>query len=120
VITEFGNNLGSVFSITDGPDGNVWFTVRFSPQIGRITPTGVLTSFATPSSPERIARGHGNTLLFTEFGASKIAEITTDGVISESNEFRNSQPTGITTGGGRNVWFLGYGDNKVYTTTFPR
>src|SRR5262249_32696551 len=30
-ITEFGENLGIVFSLTDGPDGNIWFTIRFSP-----------------------------------------------------------------------------------------
>jgi virginiamycin B lyase len=120
VITEFGNgDLESPRSITDGPDGNVWFTLSFTPLIGRITPTGDITLFPLPTHAEQIARGHDNTLLFTEFGLNKIAQITTDGIVTESPEFRNSEPTGITAGGGRNVWFLGYGNNKVYTISFP-
>jgi virginiamycin B lyase len=80
VITEFGSGLESPRSITDGPDGNVWFTLSFTPMIGRITPAGEITFFPTPSNPEQIARGHGNTLLFSEFGPNKIARMTTDGV----------------------------------------
>ncbi|MFN2541564.1 MAG: hypothetical protein ABR514_05255, partial [Chthoniobacterales bacterium] len=30
VITEFGSDLGSLYSIAAGPDGNLWFTVRFT------------------------------------------------------------------------------------------
>jgi virginiamycin B lyase len=118
VITEFGHNLGGVYSITDGPDGNVWFTLRFSPTIGRITPTGDITLFPTPSSPEQITRGVGNTLYFTEFGANRIAKITTAGVVTESQEFLRSGPTGITAGLRRDVWFLGYGNDRVYRTKF--
>ena len=120
VITEFGNDLGSPRSITDGPDGNVWFTLAFTPQIGRITPAGDITFFTTPSTPEQIARGNGNNFLFSEFGANKIASITTRGMITESPVFNHSEPTGITAGVGRSVWFLGFGDNRVYTTTVPR
>ncbi|MBA3961020.1 MAG: Virginiamycin B lyase [Chthoniobacterales bacterium] len=120
VITEFGNGgLASPRSITDGPDGNVWFTLS-NPQIGKITPAGVVTFFATPTNAEDIARGPGNTLLFTEFGFNKIASITTSGVVTESQEFRNSEPTGITAGVGHTAWFLGFGNNKVYTTNLPR
>lgn len=119
-ITEFGNDLGSPRSITDGPDGNVWFTLSFTPQIGRITPAGDITLFPTPNTPEMIARGNGNYLLFTEFGFNKFAQITTTGVVTESREFLHSQPTGITAGRGRSVWFLGYGNNKVYKTTLLR
>jgi virginiamycin B lyase len=93
--------LESPRSITDGPDGNVWFTLSFTPMIGRITPAGEITFFPTPSNPEQIARGHGNTLLFSEFGPNKIARMTTDGVVTESAEFPNSEPTGITSGPGK-------------------
>jgi streptogramin lyase len=118
VITEFGDNLGGVYSIAGGPDGNVWFTVRFTPQVGRITPTGQIDFFRTPNNPEQITRGHGNTLYFSEFGASRIARITTDGIVTESRQIRSSQPTGITAGVNRSVWFLGYADTTVYTATF--
>lgn len=119
-ITEFGSGLSLPFSITDGPDGNVWFTQRFLPEIGRITPAGEVTFFPVPNNPEQIAHGQGNTLLFSEFGANRIARITTHGIVTESPEFRFSQPTGITAGCGKRIWFLGYGNNKVYMTSFPR
>nr|MBA3544196.1 hypothetical protein [Chthoniobacterales bacterium] len=78
-----------------------------------------LTFFPIPSRAENIAPGHGNTILFTEFGDNKIAQITTDGIVTESPEFRFSEPTGITAGRRRSVWFLGYGNEKVYRTAFP-
>ena len=120
IITEFGSGLDNPRSITDRSDGNVWFTLAFSPMIGRVTSSGDITFFPTPQWPEQIARGPRNTLLFTEFGANKIASMTTDGVVTESNEFRFAEPTGITTGTGPSVWFLGFGNNKVYATTVPR
>lgn len=120
VITEFGNGLSLPFSIARGSDGNMWFTLRFSPQLGKITPAGVITFHPIPNSAEQIAPGHGNTLIFTEFGSSKIARITVNGVVTESPEIPMSNPTGITTGADRTIWFLGYGSDKVYRATFGR
>ena len=120
VITELASGLDNPRAIVDGPDGNLWFSLAFTAQIGRITTTGDVTFFPTPTHAEELARGPGNTLLFTEFGFNKIASITTDGVVAESPEFRKSEPTGITAGVGRSVWFLGFGNDKAYTTTVPR
>ena len=106
--------------ITAGPDGNVWFTLSFTPMIGRITPTGHVTFFPTPSNPEQITRGNDNYLVFSEFGANKIAKMTTDGVVTESPEIPNSEPTGLTAGPGQSVWFSGFGNNKVYRVLFGR
>ncbi len=103
-----------------GPDSNLWFTLAFTLQIGKITTGGAITLYPIPSRAEGRARGPGNTLLFTEFASNKIAAITTDGVVTESMEFRNSQPTGITAGPRGVAWFLGYGNEKVYVTPFPR
>ena len=50
---------------------------------------------------------------------NKIASITTDGVVTESVEFVHSEPTGITAGVGNKVWFLGFGNNRVYETFYP-
>lgn len=119
-ITEFGDNLGLVYSIAGGPDGNVWFTLRFTPQVGRITPTGQIDFFPTPNNGEQITRGHGNTLYLSEFGASRIAQITTDGIVTESPQVDSSEPTGITVGPKRSVWFLGFADNTVYAARFPQ
>jgi streptogramin lyase len=114
VITEFGSGLSLPFSIATGPDGNVWFTLRFVQEIGKLTPNGDFTFYPIPASAEQIALGHGDNLIFTEFGSSKIAKITTDGVVTESPVIPSSQPTGITVGPRNTIWFLGYGNNKVY------
>jgi len=120
VITEFTDDLSLPFSIATGPDGNVWFTQRFKPEIGKITPDGEFTFYPTPGNTEEIARGHGNTLIFSEFGSSKIAKITTDGVVTESPEIRNSLPTGIAAGPDKTIWFLGSGNDTVYRVNFAR
>ncbi len=46
-------------SITTGPDGNLWFTQGSEEGIGRITPSGVVTTFPvpSPSSPASIVAG---------------------------------------------------------------
>lgn len=113
-ITEMASGLDNPRQIVAGPDGNLWFTLAFALQIGKITPAGVVTLYPIPSRAEGLARGRGDTLLFTEFAVNKIATITTDGIVTESREFRNSQPTGITTGPRGITWFLGFGNNKVY------
>ena len=120
IITEVASGLENPREIVAGPDGNLWFTLAFTLQIGKMTTSGDITIYPIPSRAEDLARGPGNTLLFTEFGANKIAAITTDGVVTESEEFRNSQPTGIVAGPRGTAWFLGYGNEKVYVTTFPR
>lgn len=120
VITEFGSGLSLPFSIATGPDGNVWFTERFVPEIGKITPNGDFTFYPIPASAEQIAPGPGDNLIYTEFGPSKIAKITTDGVVTESPEIPDAMPTGITVGPNRTIWFLGYGNDKVYRAKFPR
>ena len=117
VITEFGRGLSLPSSIAAGPDGNVWFTERFKQRIGKITPAGDFTFYQTPGSPEQVVPGHGNSLLFTEFGSNKVAQITTNGVITELVEFRGSGPTGIAAGPDRSIWFLGYASDRVYRVT---
>ena len=119
IITEF-TGLEAPSTIAAGPDGNLWITSAFNPQIARVTPTLDITIFPTPATPSIIRPGNANNLLFTEFSANKIASITTDGVVTESPEFANSAPEGITAGVASRVWFLGVGTNRVYTTGVPR
>src|SRR6516165_7257081 len=52
-ITEFPlpplNNPGNFTpAITNGPDGNLWFTDPAAGQVGRITPAGQVTEFTPP------------------------------------------------------------------------
>src|SRR5881275_1768672 len=108
VITEF-TGVNSPSSIAAGPDGNLWISSAFTPEIARVTPSVQITIFPTPDTPFIIRPGNRNNLLFTEFSANKIASITTDGVVTESQEFPGSAPTGITAGVASRVWFLGTG-----------
>ena len=120
VITEF-TGINSPGSIAAGPDGNLWITSAFLPQVTRVNPTTLTsTTFPIPSQAANIRPGNRNNLIFTEFGANKIASITTDGVVTESAEFVHSAPTGITAGVANKVWFLGDGTNAVYETFAPR
>jgi streptogramin lyase len=119
VITEF-TGVSAPSSIAAGPDGNIWIASAFTPQVARVTPALVITIFPTPATPTFIRPGNANNLLFTEFSANKIASITTDGVVTESQEFVNSAPEGITAGVASRVWFLGLGTNRVYETVVPR
>jgi virginiamycin B lyase len=119
LITEF-TGISAPTSIAAGPDGNLWIASAFTPQVARVTPTLDITIFPTPATPTMIRPGNANNLLFTEFSANKIASITTAGVVTESQEFINSAPTGITAGVASRVWFLGSGTNRVYETVVPR
>jgi streptogramin lyase len=120
VITEF-TGVNSPTSIAAGPDGNIWIASAFVPQIARVNPTTIdITIFPTPATPTMIRPGNANNLLFTEFSANKIASITTNGVVTESQEFLNSAPEGIAAGVASRVWFLGVGTNRVYLTVVPQ
>ena len=118
VVTEF-SGVNSPSSITAGPDGNIWISSAFVSQVARVTPTVEITIFQTPSTPTIIRPGNSHNLLFTEFSANKIASITTAGVVTESAEFFQSAPTGITAGVGNRVWFIGTNTNRVYETVVP-
>ena len=113
VISEFGGGLHSPRSITSGPDGNVWFTLSFTPQLGRITPSGEITFFPAPNNPELLARGPWRYPPFQRVRCEQNHHFsTTDGTVIESDEFRFAQPTGIVAGFKHDAWFLGFGTIK--------
>jgi virginiamycin B lyase len=65
-------------SITEGPDGNLWFTEWSGNKIGRITPSGTVTEFTIPtaaSSPNGIVAGPDGNIWFTETDGGKVASI---------------------------------------------
>src|SRR5205807_10216734 len=66
------------FGIAAGPDGNLWFTEVYSDKVGRLTPGGIFSEFAVPTSGssnvDRITAGPSGTLAFTESGANKIGD----------------------------------------------
>jgi streptogramin lyase len=109
-------------SLTVGPDGNVWFAIntginllgreRHPAAIGRVTPTGQLTTFraglgARATVGSLVAGPDGN-VWFAEGGpAPALGRITPSGEIAE---FRaglrpKSAPGGIAVGADGNLWF---------------
>jgi streptogramin lyase len=114
-ITEFpapGN--GTPWSITAGPDGNLWYVSATTAGsfIGRVTPAGVITTFPTPTfSPglEGITKGPDGNLWFTEANDNKIGRITPSGTITEfALPPSRSGPYGIVAGPDGNLWFAAY------------
>lgn len=87
------DSSSSPYWITDGPDGNLWFTEFAGSQIGCISPAGVITEFPLPAAvdePLGIAAGPDGNLWFTQVlsvekkGMSDaIGRITPTGVITE-------------------------------------
>ena len=105
--------------ITEGSDGNRWFTDFGTSKIGKITPSGVVTEYALPagSEPMGIAPGTDGNLWFTEYKTSKIGKITTSGTVTEYALPSGSEPTSITVAPGGNLWFTDYGTSKIGTMT---
>ena len=117
VMIEFSipSSPGGPFSITPGPDGNLWFTEVSGNKIGRISPSGVISEFVGSGSPGGIVSGPDGALWFTEIGGNKIGRITTSGAIT--NEFpilsANAVSHRIATGPDGNLWFAEAGTDKI-------
>ena len=116
-------------SITAGPDGNLWFTFgqltnRFSGtqigMIGRMTPSGTLTTFSIPvdstiisSGTQFITTGPDRNLWLTvsklsQFGQlGYIDRITTSGAITEFS-VGSASPYKIIAGPDGNLWFTDF------------
>jgi streptogramin lyase len=107
--------------IVNGPDGNLWFTGGAG-SIGRITPSGTITSFSSglssSSATNDITVGPDGNLWFTDSpvygrGTAAVGRITPSGTITEFSEahWENgdpaelSEPDEIVTGPDGNLWF---------------
>ena len=82
------------YDIVTGPDGNLWFTDDFTSSVGRITTSGAITEFATPttlSRPAGIARGPDGNIWFTEgffqTGGNRIGKLTLAPNVAVSSNF---------------------------------
>ncbi|HWT07337.1 MAG TPA: hypothetical protein VN224_16345, partial [Xanthomonadales bacterium] len=83
-LQEFSAAFG-VSAMTKGPDGNVWFlTTQSPPQIGKITPTGTITTYQVPSDgfePRTLTSAAGRLWLYAMSVSPNgaLASIATDG-----------------------------------------
>jgi len=104
-------------SITEGPDGALWFTAADS--IGRITTSGKVKEYPLPEQYtylDGIVAGPDHALWFTEESQNVIGRVTTFGAISEyflgGSEF-SIQPIGITLGPDKALWFTEYATGAI-------
>jgi streptogramin lyase len=132
VITEFPAPTGDIQGMAQGADGNFWFVQLGTSEVTRITPTGIVTEFATPtpsSQPTDITAGPDGNLWFTQqaAAANRIGRITPAGVITEFPLASTGSPTFITAGPDGNIWFTKANNNNIFrmstdgvvTGTFP-
>src|SRR5438105_3139920 len=105
--------------IVTGPDGNLWYTNSNSHRIGRVTPTGVITTFPVPGGvfPDQIAKGADGNLWFTDALADFVGRITTTGAITVFPLTAGADPVGITLGPDNNIWFTEHGLSRVARIT---
>jgi streptogramin lyase len=112
-VTEFPIPNGFLTKgITAGPDGNLWFA-EYS-YIGRITPSGVITTFVTPTPVGHntaITAGPDGNLWYTvAVNQNVVGRISPSGAITEFSlddptGWNYHSPSGITAGPDGNLWF---------------
>ena len=109
-------------AVTNGADGNVWFTEDAPIGIGRIAPDGTIKEFLKTNTPGFTSTGHpaditlgpdGN-VWFTAVGSppNAIGRITPAGVVTEfladglaDHLHTGSAPSSLTVGPDGNLWF---------------
>jgi len=106
--------------ITNGPDGNLWFTgnTTITSHVGRVTRTGAVATFAIGGFPSAgvsgIASGPDGNLWFTEERKNRIGRITTSGEITEfAIPTHDSGPSSIVAGADGHLWFTESRGNKI-------
>lgn len=84
-ITTFANAGGYYNRLASGPDGNVWVSNHYANWIGRMTPSGTLTTFSNGSVdddfPNGITAGSDGNLWFVS-NDGRVRKITTAGAIT--------------------------------------
>ncbi|MGH7484629.1 MAG: virginiamycin B lyase family protein, partial [bacterium] len=132
ISTQFGIASMLSGSITPGSDGALWFTDEGADAIGRISVTGEVKEFATPtrtSGPgattldietNGITSGPDGNLWFTENnnGAGQIGRCTPKGAITEF-PVHGGEPTSITKGPDGNLWFTDNSFNNAIGVITP-
>ncbi len=97
----------------------MWFTNALGNSIGRITTSGVLSSYSDSSidDPVSIAVGSDGALWFTNVGNNSIGSITTTGVVSNYTDPSIDNPTSIVAGPDGALWFINLGNTIGRITT---
>jgi len=105
--------------IVAGVDGNLWFTGSDA-LIGRVTPAGVITEYATPinaSLPHGITNGPDGNIWFVEGQGQSVARATPFIIEYPVDVNVLAYPMGIASGPDGNLWFTANRPNIGRMTT---
>jgi virginiamycin B lyase len=94
--------------LTEGPEGNVWFTEASVSKVGRISPAGEIQMFQLPpeSRPVEIVRGaDGNLWVTEEKTPVALARITPTGEYTEFKTELEFGPGSLVAGPDGRLWF---------------
>jgi streptogramin lyase len=99
------------YAITNGPDGNIWFSELNVHKIGRITPDGTITEYALPANNEyaySLTPGPDGNVWFgvvrDPYGGA-LARITPDGTITEYAVPDSNAVFGLSKGPTGQLWW---------------
>ena len=99
-------------ALTLGSDGNIWFVLTRTAQVGRITPSGEITIF--DASGERGITAADGSVWFTATSTNKIGRMTADGEVSLFDvPSSDGLPFGIAADPLGNVWFTENGGARI-------
>jgi len=112
-VTIYSTGSDEPVYITAGPDGALWFTNYYN-LIGRITTSGVVTTYTDPSGSGTgsITAGPDGALWFIN-GINSIGRITTAGVVTTYTDPGIANPQEITAGPDGALWFTNAGNNSI-------
>ncbi|HVR46106.1 MAG TPA: hypothetical protein VMT95_05665 [Candidatus Binatia bacterium] len=121
-----------VWNVTEGPDGNVWFTAADGPKtnawVGKITPDGQITKYSIADQGDGIALGPDGNWWITQPFVGHIISMNLQGQVVNDYKLpgaiNGSQPkfqvVGIVKGPDGNMWFAEGFRNKIGELVFPR
>jgi streptogramin lyase len=102
------------YGITQGPDGNMWFTENNTGtnKVAKITPTGVITEYSLPTSnafPGNIVSGPDGNLWYVD-ESNHLGRVTTGGTITLDPA---TDPSAVAVGSDNNLWVTEFNGMKV-------
>jgi virginiamycin B lyase len=114
--TIIPTSTGEPMGITEGPDGNIWFTERAAGNVGRMIGNEISEFHVNGGGgPSGITVGPNGELWFTLEYGDKIGRITTSGTPITQTQLPtpNSRPNQIALGPDGALWFTENGSHKV-------
>jgi sugar lactone lactonase YvrE len=94
-------------------DHNAWFAVQGG--VARVTPAGVVSSYACCAGPDGIAVDASGDVWIADYTASAVVELAPDGSVAQRTTLLggNGGPQGIAVDGAGDVWAANYYGNAL-------